>query len=472
LKDRYLAVEKGLGTSMRRALLPIALACSACLPCAAAEAATVNVVKGAGFGHGIGMSQYGAYGYALQGTGYKDILAHYYEGTAMSTAPSRPVRVLLQPNDPYIRVSGATSVGGRPINPASTYVARASGAGVSVRRGGKLVAKFPGSVRFAAGGGDPVELLGPALNGVRDGRYRGAIEVVPGGGVTAINVIDLDPYVKGVVAGEMPSSWPQEALKVQAVAARTYGLATRKTTGAFDQYPDTRSQVYRGVTGESARSNAAVDATAGQILTYGGVPAVTYYHSTSGGHTEDVQYSFIGALAKPWLVGVDDPYDDQSPYHRWQVKFTTARLGAALGAKGRFKRLQVTKRGASPRVVSAKVIGTRGTTTISGPTIRARLGLRDSWLTIYSVSSSARGARSARPAAWGARVTPPLLAGTFQPTPRGGELRIERRVRHERWRTVKTVRVGRDGRYRSLIERAGVYRVRAGTVAGPAVRMP
>ena len=109
-----------------------------------------------------------------------------------------------------------------------------------------------------------MRLLGPALNSISDGLYRGAIEIRPDvGGVTAINVIDLDPYVKGVVAGEMPSSWPLEALKVQAVAARTYALATRKTTGTFDQYPDTRSQVYKGVAGESVRSNAAVDQTGG-----------------------------------------------------------------------------------------------------------------------------------------------------------------------------------------------------------------
>jgi stage II sporulation protein D len=454
---------------VRRFAPAIALICLlAAAP--AAGAATRQVVKGAGYGHGIGMSQYGAYGYALQGSAYKGILAHYYEGTTMATAPSRLVRVLLQPNDPYIRVSGATRVGGKALKPGLTYVARAAGAGVSVRTAaGKRVARFPGPVRFTSSSG-MLRLLGPALNSVRDGSYRGAIEVRPGGGVSAINVLDLDVYVKGVVAGEMPSSWPLEALKVQAVAARTYALATRKTSGTFDQYPDTRSQVYRGVTGESVRSSAAVDATAGQILTVGGVPAVTYYHSTSGGHTEDVQNSFLGSLSKPWLVGVLDPYDTQSPYHRWQVTFSTARMTAALGSKGRFKRLQVLERGSSPRVVRARVIGTRGSTIISGPSIRARLGLRDSWLTVYSVSSSARGARSARPASWGARVLRPLLAGSFQPTPRGGKLRVERRV-GKHWRTLKRVGVERDGRYRAAVDRGGLYRVRSGTVAGPAVRL-
>ena len=104
-----------------------------------------------------------------------------------------------------------------------------------------------------------MRLMGPALNSVTSGLYRGSIEVrVDSGGVTSINELDMDSYIRGVVAGEMPSSWPLEALKVQAVAARTYALATRKTSGVFDQYPDTRSQVYRGVTGESVRSDAAV----------------------------------------------------------------------------------------------------------------------------------------------------------------------------------------------------------------------
>ena len=135
--------------------------------------------------------------------------------------------------------------------------------------------------------------------------------MLDGGGVTAINELDLDSYVRGVVAGEMPSSWPLEALKVQAVAARTYALATGKTDGAFDQYPDIRSQVYRGVTGESVRSDAAGGATAGRILTYAGEPAVTYYFSTRRPHRE--RRVLVRRIAlKPWLVGVPDPYDVRS----------------------------------------------------------------------------------------------------------------------------------------------------------------
>jgi stage II sporulation protein D len=268
----------------------------------------------------------------------------------------------------------------------------------------------------------------------------------------------------------MPSSWPLEALKVQAVAARTYALATRKTSGLFDQYPDTRSQVYRGVTGESIRSDAAVRATAGQIVTYNGVPAVTYYFSTSGGETENIEFSFVGALSKPWLVGVPDPYDTRSPYHRWQVKTSATALDNALGAPGKFKSVKVLKRGVSPRVVRARVIGTRGSRTLSGPTIRTALGLRDTWFTFVRVASSARYARSARPASWGVRLTPDALAGEYTPTPKRRVLVLERRLRGH-WRALRRVRTTASGRYRAPIALAGLYRVRSGTVAGPAVRV-
>jgi len=453
----------------RTAVLLTALLLSLAAP-VAADAAVRHVIRGAGFGHGIGMSQYGAYGYALQGSRYTGILAHYYKGTSLTTAPSRPVRVLLQPVDPYIRVRGATSVGGRALKPGTTYIAKRGGAGIVVTSSrGRRIGRFGSIVSFRSA--DPMRLLGPALNFVSDGLYRGSIEVrVDGGGVTAINELDLDSYVRGVVAGEMPSSWPLEALKVQAVAARTYALATRKTDGAFDQYPDTRSQVYRGVTGESVRSDSAVRDTAGRIVTYSGQPAVTYYFSTSGGHTENVEFSFVGSLSKPWLVGVPDPYDTQSPYHRWTLRYSAAALDRALGAPGAFKRIKVLERGVSPRVVRAKVVGTRGSRTVSGPQIRAALNLRDTWFTDYRVASSARRARSARPASWGPR--PPLraLSGQFQPAPRRGTLRIERRV-GGRFRTVARVRTGRAGRYLAALTRAGVYRVRYGAVTGPVVRV-
>ena len=463
---------------MRRALLLTVLALCLAVP-AAGDAAVRHVIRGAGFGHGIGMSQYGAYGYALQGAKYSGILAHYYTGTRLSTAPSLPVRVLLQPVDPYIRVRGATSVAGRALKPHVMYVATRGAGGIVVTNSrGKRVGRFGTVINFRSA--DPMRLMGPALNSVTDGIYRGSIEVsVDGVGVTAINQLDMDTYLRGVVAGEMPSSWPLEALKAQAVAARTYALATRKTSGAFDQYPDTRSQVYRGVIGESVRSDAAVSQTSGRIVTYAGEPAVTYYFSTSGGHTENVEFSFVGSLSKPWLVGVPDPYDTQSPYHRWTVRFSEATLDRALHAPGAFKRLKVLQRGVSPRVVRARVIGTRGTRTVTGPQVRAALGLRDTWFTDYRVASSAGSpsaassagrAWSGSAASWLPRPPARLLAGQFQPVPHAQLLRVERR-HNGRFEGIARARTSRSGRYRVALTRAGVYRVRYGAVKGPPVRV-
>jgi stage II sporulation protein D len=449
----------------------IALALLAAVP-ATADAAVRHVIRGAGFGHGIGMSQYGTYGYALEGAKYPGILAHYYKGTRLSSAPSEPVRVLLQPVDPYIRVRGARSVSGRALRPSATYIAKRGGGGIVVTNSrGRRVGRFGSVISFRSS--DPMRLLGPALNSVSNGLYRGSIEVrVDSGGVTAINQLSMDTYLRGVVAGEMPSAWPLEALKVQAVAARTYAVATRKTTGVFDQYPDTRSQVYRGVIGESVRSDAAVTATAGQIVTYAGVPAVTYYFSTSGGHTENVEFSFVGSLSKPWLVGVPDPYDSQSPWHRWTVRYSATALDRRLRAPGAFKRVKVLQRGVSPRVVRAQVVGTRGSREVTGPQVRAALGLRDTWFTDYRVQTSAARALSARLASWGPRPPQLGLEGQFQPAPRKRSLRIERRGDDGHWGFAARARTSATGRYRVALTRPGVYRVRYGAVTGPAVRVP
>ena len=103
----------------------------------------------------------------------------------------------------------------------------------------------------------------------------------------------------------MPYIWHPEALKAQAVAARSYALATRKTGGAFDLYPDTRSQVYLGIDHEKPSTNAAVDATAGQVVLYEGQVAKTFFFSTSGGRTASAED--VWGAAVPYLVSVRRP---------------------------------------------------------------------------------------------------------------------------------------------------------------------
>jgi stage II sporulation protein D len=382
---------------MRRALLTATLLLCLAAP-AAASAATGYVVRGAGFGHGIGMSQYGAYGLAQHGWDYRRILAHYYSGTRIGQAPSRPVRVLLQASDPYVRVQGATRApGGLALEPSVTHVVRpASGGRLALYgRGGRRLGTFSAPLRVSRAGGAPVRLMGRAINGVVSGRYRGALDLYAGsaGGVTAVNALPIDDYVQGVVAGEVPSSWDEQVLRAQAVTARTYALATRKTGDVFDQYPDTRSQMYVGVNGETGRTNTAARETAGETVTYDGEIATTFYFSTSGGRTENVEYSFLGAAPKPWLKSVDDPYDSISPRHRWSMRFSSARLGALLGSPGALRRVQVLQRGKSPRIVRARVYGSRGSRVLTGAQIRARLGLYDSWA-YFSKVRTARASRS------------------------------------------------------------------------------
>ena len=195
------------------------------------------------------------------------------------------------------------------------------------------------------------------------GSYRGVLEFAPtvftGIGVT--NVVALDDYLQGVVPAESPASWPAEALKAQAIAARTYAITTAKSA-AFDHYADTRSQVYKGVGIETASTNAAVAETRGQIVTYQGQPVVTYFFSTSGGRTESVENTSLGREPKPWLQSVEDQYDNVSPRHRWTTKLTMRSAAKKLGSlvQGSFKGIKVTKRGVSPRIVSAEVVGSRG----------------------------------------------------------------------------------------------------------------
>ena len=359
-----------------------AFACAAVLGCliAAPGAAAKGgwVIKGAGFGHGIGMSQYGAFGSAKQGMTYDAILKQYYAGTTLGQATSSTVRVLLAPYRPTVSFSGASEACGASLDEGSTYTAKRRGSRVILRgKGGGRIASCGGLL--SATGGDTVSLAGK-------GAYRGALEIRPAkvpGKLNAINAVELENYVRGVIAKESPSSWPLEALKAQAVAARSYAISSPVRGAGFDQYADTRSQVYGGVAAETPRTDQAVAATAYQVVMAGGKVAQTFFFSTSGGHTENNENSFLGGTPLPYLRGVPDPNEAAagSPYHQWTRRFSQRGIEAELGSlvKGKLKRIVVTKRGASPRIVQARIVGTGGSSTASGPTLRARLGLPDTW---------------------------------------------------------------------------------------------
>ena len=359
-----------------RAAATAAAAALVVLAPAAAEARWL--IKGAGFGHGIGMSQYGAYGFAKQGTGYRAILKHYYSGTEIGAAAAETQRVLLQPYRPTVRFSGASSACGRSLVEKKTYSAKPKGSKVILRNNSGARLANCGKVMSATGGAS-VNLIGK-------GAYRGAIEArsssVPGK-LNAINAVEIEDYIRGVIAEESPSSWPLDALQAQAVAARSYALSAGVGGNGFDHYDDTRSQAYGGVAAETARTNQAAATTAGEVVTYKGTVAQTYFFSTSGGHTENNEFSFLGATPLPYLRGVPDPYDEASPYHRWTRKLSNGQMQAELGGmvRGKLKRIVITKRGASPRIVKANLVGSGGTTKVSGPDLRSTLGLPDTWAT-------------------------------------------------------------------------------------------
>ena len=367
-------------TPERLLVAVLGAACLLGLAGAAPAAAKKWVVKGAGFGHGIGMSQYGAYGFAKHGTAYQGILAHYYTGTTLGTTGQSTVRVLLRAHESTVRFSGASAACGVGLVEGRAYSVKRKGSKVILRKkSGRKLANC-GAVLSASGGA--------SINLIGKGAYRGALEVRAssmGGRLNAINAVGLDDYVRGVIAGEVPSSWPMDALRAQAVAARSFGVATDKNGNGFDQYDDTRSQVYEGLDSETARTNQAVADTALQVVLYKGEVAETYYFSTSGGHTENNEFSSLGfgGTPYPYLRGVPDPYDDASPYHRWTRKFSIGGMQSALGGlvRGKLKRIVVARTGASPRIVKAKLIGSGGVSSASGPTLQSRLGLPDTWAT-------------------------------------------------------------------------------------------
>lgn len=363
-------------------------------PLAANAAEPQLVVEGAGFGHGVGMSQWGAYGMARRGVDARAILAHYYTGTSISRLGGpRPVRVALQWGQRSATVSGASQIGGLAVRPDRSYALVRDGAGVAIEltgAGARRIGTAPAGVRVVSTGG-PLRVGGRAADGVQDGSFRGRIDVLPDGdGVLVVNELELEDYLRGVITEESPASWPAAALEAQAIAARTYAITTPVGGRPFDQWPDTRSQVYTGVSGESAAGDAAVRATARQVVTVDRRPVTTFFFSASGGQTEDSRNVF-GGPARSWLRSVEDPDDGDAPLHRWTRRFSLADADARLArfGVGSLERIEVEKRGESPRIVRARIVGAAGAKTVDGGTIQRAFELPERWATFAVVSISA-----------------------------------------------------------------------------------
>jgi stage II sporulation protein D len=200
----------------------------------------------------------------------------------------------------------------------------------------------PGGLDIGGTGLGPIVRLVPQSGFLKvDGRaYRGTIELrhTAGGLVTAVNVLDLESYLYGVIKGEIDPRWPPEAVKAQAVAARTLAVERLSdpppaaTAAGYDLAATTDAQVYLGAGGEDRAGNAAVDATRAVLVTYEGRPIFAAYHSNSGGHTEDSEN--VWGSVYPYLRGVPDPFALGAPGWTWSAAVPLATMEAALRRGG------------------------------------------------------------------------------------------------------------------------------------------
>ena len=405
-------------------------------------AATVVAVSGHGWGHGLGLSQWGAYGYALHGLGFERILAHYYPGTTLGPAPGRTVRVLVG--------------SGKRLTLTSVSPWRA------VDAVGKKFALDPGTValtRTAKLGGHaatmPLTFTAAAPLQVNGNVYRGRISVsVVGKVLQAVDVVGLETYLRGVVPAEVPSAWPAAALQAQAVAARSYALANLVKGQPFDLYGDVRDQVYGGVGVESPATDAAVTATKGQVLVYAGKVADTMYFSTSGGRTASA--SEFG-LAMPYLVSVSDPYDTTSPYHDWgPVLFSAANVAKKLKVASPLSDME-TSASASGRVQTVTVVGGDGLqSTLTGSAVRTALDLRSTWFTPSLLGLSSRVATIT----YGGATSLQGIARS------AGSVSLEAQLFGQDWQPAGPLEPGTDGTFSTVVkpQLRTSYRLAAGQV--------
>ena len=358
-------------------------------------------VRGSGFGHGWGMSQYGAYGAARKGLGWEQILGFYYPGTKLTKmASGTKLRVWVTgDNDGTLRVRPASGLTVSDSNGEKFKVPKgskyrswrisrsgsgykltyrnSSGNNVSVSTG-----LSSGTWSFSSSS-KIIEVIMPS-GSVRP--YRGSVALVKrGSSGRTVNRVSLEDYVKGVVASEMPTSWHPEAVRAQTVAARSYAVRIRDfySYDGYDICDTTACQVYGGINRETSAGNAAVKATNGTIVTYKGAAALTQFASSNGGHSAQGDH--------PYLAPRPDPYDSVIKSQAW-TRTVSAKSIASRWSVGTVKKLQITSRdGAGAwggRVNSIKIIGSKKTITITGYSFYRAYDLRSRLFTFGGSSAT------------------------------------------------------------------------------------
>jgi stage II sporulation protein D len=412
---------------------------------APAGSGALLVFNGHGWGHGVGMSQYGAYGYALHGATYDQILAHYYPGTTLGPAPASTIRVLLADKKKVtIAADGDVKV--------------VDGAGARHTLAAGSYTYTPATLQWPA----PLTFSPPRGSYLTLGRqYRGKILLdVVDGKLRAIDIVGLEQYLWSVVPSEMPSNWAAEALKAQAVAARSYALATRAVGAPFDVYSDTRSQMYLGVSSESPASTAAVNATRGRVALYAGKVATTFFSSTSGGQTES-SADWTGT-AVPYLVSVPDPYDELSPYHTWgPVPITAQTVLKALKVTGPITDVTTTRNQAG-RVGQLKLTTPLQALAVPATRLRTAIGLRSTWFTVGLLSLTQP--QPVAPVTYGSAVALASVVRGFS------GVTLEQRSAGADWETVRPVTTGAT-QVTATPTVTTDFRLATATVAAGAVRI-
>jgi stage II sporulation protein D len=359
------------------------------------QAQATTTISGRGFGHGRGMSQYGAQGAAIAGKNLKQILDFYYPGTAVGKATGNVRIRLTADSTDGVRVVAANNLRLRDLKAGKVYaLPKASsrnqwsidpygehGTRVSSfdakKRTWTVWRTLKGMAQFEGPG-----VIALILPTGRQTTYRGIIRATDTAGshLDTVNVLSLETYLRGVVPREAVVTWRPAALQAQAVAARTYAVYHRKRAGnrAYDLCDTIACQVYGGYGDEEPSTNAAVTATAGQIRLYRNTPIIAEFSSSNGGATAagDAPYQLI--KADSW-----DAYPgNRNPNASWTVTRPTAQLQAAFGV-GAIRSLRVIARtGIGPgggRVLKVEAVGASGKKVLTGDQLRGKLSLRSAW---------------------------------------------------------------------------------------------
>ena len=396
------------------ALLAVAVAVPLAAPAQAGETTPrppdgVLEIEGRGYGHGRGLSQWGAYGAADAGLGWQEILRFYYPDTVLKDVGNTPIRVWIsRDGDDVVEVVPDTGLTVTTGGTATTLPAGAQYDGWRVvRSGAGLVLEtqddgvwrvhplpLAGDAAFSTAG-EFIRLVLP--DGNRQ-HMRGAVRAVPDGTrLRTVAVMPMESYLRGVVPAEMPASWAPDAVRAQSVAARTYAARLRADSRArtYDTCDTTACQVYAGTATyradgtavkqhEHARSDAAIAATAGQVLYFttarGDQQIVfTEFSASNGGWTA------AGAASHPYQVAKPDPYDGRIPSsaHSWTTTANVSVLERAYPSIGVLNSVRVDSRNGlgamGGRVEKLTLVGSRGSVQVTGADARRVLGLKSTW---------------------------------------------------------------------------------------------